>query len=415
MPARPVVGDPGPEDDVVDAAILTAQRHEAEDPRGGGAQARPEQGSPPAERPSVGPAHPQPEDRLAEGAASPAPADREHEDEQHVLHRHHAEGARLPGREAPIGPEDVADEPDPEDGAEEDRLRDAEVDEVRERPRDDPRLLALQVFAVEARDEEGPFPLPAAREVLLSDLADLRRRCGEAIAAVELEGFFGGGEGILSGGRITETVEATYGGKDLADLTLTEEVKDAADVVLDVRVRMEACPMNLAPTASTTATLAMGDALAVAVLEAKGFTDRDFAQLHPGGALGRRLLRVEEVMHPSSQVPLVEADTTLAGTLQAMTSGGLGTVGVTEGGKLVGVVTDGDVRRAVLHHGNLSGRTAGDLMSRAPKTVAAEALAEEALASMEKHSITSLFILEGGTGRPVGIVHLHDLLKASVA
>lgn len=190
---------------------------------------------------------------------------------------------------------------------------------------------------------------------------------------------------------------------------------NAADVVLDVRVRMEACPMNLAPTASTTATLAMGDALAVAVLEAKGFTDRDFAQLHPGGALGRRLLRVEEVMHPSSQVPLVEADTTLAGTLQAMTSGGLGTVGVTEGGKLVGVVTDGDVRRAVLHHGNLSGRTAGDLMSRAPKTVAAEALAEEALASMEKHSITSLFILEGGTGRPVGIVHLHDLLKASVA
>ena len=191
---------------------------------------------------------------------------------------------------------------------------------------------------------------------------------------------------------------------------------EAADVVLDVRVRMEACPMNLAPTASTTATLAMGDALAVAVLEAKGFTDRDFAMLHPGGALGRRLLRVEEVMHPDKQVPLVATSATLADTLRAMTEGGLGTVGVVDAsGDLVGVVTDGDVRRAVLRHGDLTGRGAGDLMSKSPKTVAAEALAEEALATMEQFSITSLFILATGTKRPVGIVHLHDLLKASVA
>jgi len=174
--------------------------------------------------------------------------------------------------------------------------------------------------------------------------------------------------------------------------------------------------MNLAPTASITVTLAMGDALAVAVLEAKGFTDRDFAMLHPGGALGRRLLRVEEVMHPHKQVPAVSATATMAETLQAITEGGLGTVGVLDAaGDLAGVVTDGDVRRALLRHGDVSNRTAGDLMTTNPKTVAAEALAEEALAVMERHSITSLFILATATRRPVGIVHLHDLLKASVA
>lgn len=197
---------------------------------------------------------------------------------------------------------------------------------------------------------------------------------------------------------------------------LESPLAEAADVVLDVRVRMEACPMGLAPTASTTATLAMGDALAVAVLEAKGFTDRDFAMLHPGGALGRKLMRVEEVMRPDSRVPLVTTTASLADTLQAMTQGGLGCVGVVDGGgTLVGVVTDGDVRRAVIRHGDLSGHTADELMSKNPKTVAAEALAEEALAVMEQFSITALFILETGSGRPIGIVHLHDLLKASVA
>jgi arabinose-5-phosphate isomerase len=197
---------------------------------------------------------------------------------------------------------------------------------------------------------------------------------------------------------------------------LESPLAEAADVVLDVRVRMEACPMGLAPTASTTATLAMGDALAVAVLEAKGFTDRDFAMLHPGGALGRKLMRVEEVMRPGAQVPLVPSTASLADTLKAMTQGGLGTVGVVEeGGALVGVVTDGDVRRAVIRHGDLSGHSADELMSKNPKTVAAEALAEEALSVMEQFSITALFILETGSARPIGIVHLHDLLKASVA
>lgn len=205
---------------------------------------------------------------------------------------------------------------------------------------------------------------------------------------------------------------------------LESALAQAADVLLDAHVRIEACPMNLAPTASTTVTLALGDALAVAVLEAKGFTDRDFAMLHPGGALGRRLLRVEDVMHAGSQVPLVATTATLAEVLRAVTDGGLGTVGVIDGvgngpgagsGALVGVITDGDVRRAVLKFGDVSGKTAGEMMSNNPKTVAAEALAEEALATMERHSIASLFILEAGTRRPIGIVHLHDLLKASVA
>ncbi|HEY2773932.1 MAG TPA: KpsF/GutQ family sugar-phosphate isomerase [Candidatus Binatia bacterium] len=211
--------------------------------------------------------------------------------------------------------------------------------------------------------------------------------------------------------RLALPLIAITGGIDSA-------LAQAADVVLDVRVRIEACPMNLAPTASTTATLAMGDALAVAVLEAKGFGDRDFALLHPGGALGRKLMRVEELMHPDAQVPLIAPTATLADTLRAMTEGGLGTVGVVDDGtaeQLVGVITDGDLRRALLRQGDVSASTASDLMSTRPKTVAAEALAEEALAIMEKHSITSLFILETGSRRPIGIVHLHDLLKASVA
>ncbi|HXC53448.1 MAG TPA: KpsF/GutQ family sugar-phosphate isomerase [Candidatus Limnocylindrales bacterium] len=198
---------------------------------------------------------------------------------------------------------------------------------------------------------------------------------------------------------------------------LSSPLAEAADVVIDVRVRKEACPMNLAPTASTTVTLAIGDALSVAVLEAKGFTDRDFAQLHPGGALGRKLMRVEEVMHPDAQVPLVTTSSSLTETLRTMTEGGLGTVGVVDdaSGELAGVITDGDIRRAVLRHGDVSGKKASDLMSQNPKTARAEALVEEALATMEKHSITALFILERDTRRPIGIVHLHDLLKASVA
>jgi arabinose-5-phosphate isomerase len=189
-----------------------------------------------------------------------------------------------------------------------------------------------------------------------------------------------------------------------------------ADVVLDVSVAEEACPLGLAPTASTTATLAMGDALAVAVLERRGFSSDDFALLHPGGALGRRLIRVGELMHHAAELPLVPDSNPARATLDAMTAGKLGVAGVVdENGRLIGVVTDGDIRRALQRYDSIADRNAADLMTRNPKTVSATALAAEGLALMEEHSITSLFIVEAGSGRPVGIVHLHDLLQAQIA
>lgn len=189
-----------------------------------------------------------------------------------------------------------------------------------------------------------------------------------------------------------------------------------ADVLLDVSVAEEACPLGLAPTASTTATLAMGDALAVAVLERRGFSSDDFALLHPGGALGRRLVRVGELMHHDAELPLVPASSPARATLDIMTVGRLGVAGVVDtDGRLVGVVTDGDIRRALQRYDSIAGRNAADLMTRNPKTVSANALAAEGLALMEEHSITALFIVEAGSGRPVGIVHLHDLLQAQIA
>lgn len=189
-----------------------------------------------------------------------------------------------------------------------------------------------------------------------------------------------------------------------------------ADVVLDAGVEVEACPLGLAPTASTTVQLAVGDALAVAVLEQRGFSSEDFGLLHPGGALGKRLLRVADVMHPSGEVPRIGESDPLAAVLQAMTTGGLGVVAVVGArGALIGVVTDGDIRRGLLRDDSFQTRSAGEIMSRSPKTVAATALAAEALATMEKHSITSLFIIDPASHAPVGVIHLHDLLRADVA
>jgi len=189
-----------------------------------------------------------------------------------------------------------------------------------------------------------------------------------------------------------------------------------ADVVLDISIEQEACPMGLAPTASTTVTLALGDALAVAVLEQRGFSERDFALLHPGGALGAKLLRVADVMHADSEVPCVAQDLPVRRTLDVMTEGKMGVAAVVApDGKLVGVITDGDVRRGVMGSDGFVDLTAAAVMSTGPKTVAASALAAEALAIMEEHSITSLFIVDAETHKPLGIVHLHDLLKAGIA
>lgn len=193
-----------------------------------------------------------------------------------------------------------------------------------------------------------------------------------------------------------------------------------ADVVLDVSVAEEACPLGLAPTASTTATLALGDALAIALLERRGFSQEDFGALHPGGALGQRLRRVDELMHTGGDIPVVSGDVSMSEAIHVMSSrraAAARSIGVTavvdDDGVLVGVITDGDIRRAVETQGDLRTLSASDLGSHVPKTVQAGALAERALALMEEHSITSLFIVDEA-GRPCGILHLHDLLRAGV-
>ncbi|RMD84498.1 MAG: KpsF/GutQ family sugar-phosphate isomerase [Candidatus Dadabacteria bacterium] len=191
---------------------------------------------------------------------------------------------------------------------------------------------------------------------------------------------------------------------------------EAADVVLDLALEREACPFDLAPTASTTATLALGDALAVAVLERRGFSERDFALLHPGGALGRKLLRVRDVMHTQPAVPVITPDRTAREALEVMTQGGLGVVAVVDqAGRLIGVITDGDVRRGVLRLSDFPERSVREVMTSNPKRIAASALAAEALARMEEYAITSLFIVDEADGRPLGVVHMHDLLKAGIA
>jgi arabinose-5-phosphate isomerase len=189
----------------------------------------------------------------------------------------------------------------------------------------------------------------------------------------------------------------------------------SADVVLDASVPEEACPLGLAPTASTTVAMALGDALAIALLEERGFSTEDFALLHPAGALGRRLLRVEDVMHHGDEVPIVREDAPLKDTLVEMTSKRLGVTGVVDAaGDLVGVITDGDLRRAFEQDVDVRQLTARALMTKRPKTIAAGALAFEAVAVMERYPITSLFILADGSRRPLGVIHLHDLLRAGV-
>ncbi len=193
-----------------------------------------------------------------------------------------------------------------------------------------------------------------------------------------------------------------------------------ADVTLDVSVPEEACPLGLAPTSSTTATMALGDALAIALLEERGFSAEDFALFHPAGAIGRRLLRVEDVMHTGAELPVVRESASLKDTLVEMTSKRLGvTTVVNAAGDLVGVVTDGDLRRGLERAADIRTLTARDLMGGSPRTIAADALAAEALAVMERPSpttrpITSLVVCADGSRRPLGLIHLHDLLRAGV-
>jgi arabinose-5-phosphate isomerase len=190
-----------------------------------------------------------------------------------------------------------------------------------------------------------------------------------------------------------------------------------SDLVIPVEVTEEACPLGLAPTASTTAAMAMGDALAVALLEMRGFTRDDFAMLHPGGTLGRRLLlTVGDIMHSGEALPLVRTGTVMREALFEITSKGLGVTGVVgDDGRLVGVITDGDLRRGLQRGNDLLEKPARDVMTSNPKGIPKGALAVDALNRMERHAITSLFVFEEREeGEPVGVIHLHDLLKAGV-
>jgi len=197
---------------------------------------------------------------------------------------------------------------------------------------------------------------------------------------------------------------------------LESTLAKAGDVVLNVRVKEEACPLGLAPTSSTTAALAMGDALAVVLLEDKGFNQEDFALRHPGGTLGRRLLlRVEDLMVRGEQLPLVQEETLVQDALFEITAKRLGVTGVADAkGKLVGVITDGDLRRGLESRGQILSLKAKEIMTRNPKTIPADTLATEAVSVMERFAITSLFVLENGSRKPLGVIHLHDIVKAGI-
>jgi arabinose-5-phosphate isomerase len=191
----------------------------------------------------------------------------------------------------------------------------------------------------------------------------------------------------------------------------------AADVFLNIAVREEACPLGLAPTASTTVTLAMGDALAVALLERRGFREEDFALFHPGGTLGKKLLlKVEDLMHVGNDVPLATSATPLKEALFEITTKKLGVTGVlNQAGDLVGVFTDGDLRRIMAKGGDVLSLSLGEVMSHNPKRILRSSLAAKAVQKMEEFSITSLFVFDSDDSSvPVGIIHLHDLLKAGV-
>jgi arabinose-5-phosphate isomerase len=192
-----------------------------------------------------------------------------------------------------------------------------------------------------------------------------------------------------------------------------------SDVVIDIGVKEEACPLGLAPTASTTATLAMGDALAVVLLDQRGFKEEDFACFHPGGTLGKKLLlRVKDLMHTGDDVPVVTATTLIKDAIYEISSKKMGiTSVVNKDGKLIGVISDGDLRRWMERTEksgeNLLSKKAEDIMTKKPKIANKDSLAAEAVSIMENNSITCLIVADAAS-KPEGVIHLHDLLKAGV-
>jgi arabinose-5-phosphate isomerase len=196
---------------------------------------------------------------------------------------------------------------------------------------------------------------------------------------------------------------------------VTSHLATHSEIVLDISVKEEACPHDLAPTASTTAALAMGDALAIALLNKRGFTKEDFAMFHPGGNLGKRLLlRVEEMMVTGEGVPVVREQVPLSEAIMEMTSKRLGATCIVDGtGVLKGIITDGDLRRLLQRTKDISNVSAAEAMTRNPKTIGKELLAATALEDMESYKITQLVVVDE-KNHPIGMLHLHDLVKAGL-
>jgi arabinose-5-phosphate isomerase len=239
-------------------------------------------------------------------------------------------------------------------------------------------------------------------EALHGDLGMLAR--GDAMLAVS---YGGETEEII---RLLEALKRL----EMPMVTLTGKTRstlgEASDVVVDVSVREEACSLNLAPTASTTVAMAVGDALAVALLERRNFRHDDFAALHPAGRLGRKLLRVEHLMHTGEAMPSVKLDTLMPDVFHEMSAKKLGMTTVLDAdGRLAGILTDGDLRRLMeKHRGTVLEMRAGDCMTKSPQTIGPQVLASEALNLMEKRKITSIVVVDEAGG-VLGVVHLHDL------
>jgi len=239
-------------------------------------------------------------------------------------------------------------------------------------------------------------------EALHGDLGMLAR--GDAMLAVSYSGETEEIIRLLEALKRLEMPLVTLTGK------VTSTLGEASEVALDVSVREEACSLNLAPTASTTVAMAVGDALAVALLERRGFRHDDFAALHPAGRLGKKLLRVEHLMHAGQALPKVTEKTSMPDAFHEMSAKGLGMTTVLQpDGRLAGILTDGDLRRLMeKHRGATLEMTAGACMTKNPQTIGPQLLASEALNLMEKRKITSIVVVDAA-GAVLGVVHLHDL------
>jgi arabinose-5-phosphate isomerase len=262
-------------------------------------------------------------------------------------------------------------------------------------------LVARKISATLSSTGTPSFFLHPA-EALHGDLGMLAR--GDMMLAVSYGGETQEIMALLEALKRLEIPLITLTGKTASTLG------EASDVALDVSVREEACPLNLAPTASTTVAMAVGDALAVSLLEKRGFQTDDFAALHPAGSLGKKLLRVENLMHAGGALPRVSLDTPMPDVFHEMSAKKLGMTTVTQAdGRLAGILTDGDLRRLMeKHRGAVLEMRAGDAMTDNPQTIGPHVLASEALNLMEKRKITSIVVVDEA-GAVLGVVHLHDL------